>query len=139
MRIVTPAEYSLEMRMRKSLESFPLYRPSHWVLVCIEDSNHICIGYGPTPNRRINKGETIFDLEIKKRTCDILHFFISGDERRKGYGRRLYQTIEEFARNLGCRRLVTSPSGQGLEFWPKMGFRKPIEGGFQKSLYDTNN
>ena len=65
---------------------------------------------------------------------DILGFEIKEDQRDKGYGRALYLIVEEFARETGYRKVQTSPSGQGVTFWPYMGLTQPCEFGVEKIL-----
>jgi GNAT superfamily N-acetyltransferase len=127
MRILTPAEYAIEERLREKLATFPLYKPSDWLSALIKDGSTY-IGYGPTPSRSINEGKTMFDLTIKGGVLDIIQFFIQRGRTRQGLGTNLYNRIEEFAWESGIRRIVTSPSGQGNNFWPKMGFKQPVEG-----------
>ena len=83
MRIVTPAEYAIEQRLRDKLTSFPLYKHSHWILVYLKDNDHKYISYGPHPNRQLNEGKTTFDVEIKIGTVDILSFFIEKGKTRR--------------------------------------------------------
>jgi GNAT superfamily N-acetyltransferase len=71
-----------------------------------------------------------------ERVCDVLWFWIREGLRRMGHGRKMYEdVVESFAIEQGCRRVITNPSGEGLEFWPAMGFRE-IEGSnmFEKVL-----
>lgn len=127
MRIVTPAEYAIEEKLRRGLTTFPLYKPSDWLSAIIKDGKTY-IGYGPTPSRSINERKTIFDLTIEGGVLDIVQFFIERGKTRQGLGTDLYGRIEKFAWESGIRRLVTSPSGQGKNFWPEMGFKEPLEG-----------
>lgn len=133
MRIITPVEYAIEQRLREKIATFPLYKSSDWLSALVGDRKTY-IGYGPTPNRSINEGRTIFDLTIEGGVLDIVQFFIEKGRTRQGLGTDLYNRIEGFAWELGIRRLVTSPSGQGIIFWPKMGFKQPLEGKLVEKL-----
>ena len=79
-------------------------------------------------------GQTHFDLEITPEICDILDFEIEDEHRRKGYGKKLYLIIEELARTYKCKRIQTSPSGDGVVFWPHIGLTQSCKIGIEKIL-----
>lgn len=76
---------------------------------------------------------TLFDV-VPGDYCDIISFKIPEGSRRQGNGRKLYQCIEDLARSYDCKKVVTILSGQGLEFWPKMGLRHEGTFGWEKIL-----
>jgi len=56
------------------------------------------------------------------RTMYILWLGVAPHERRRGIGTSIVNQIIAMALMLGAERLVTTPSGEGIHFWPKMGF-----------------
>ena len=119
----------IEKGLRKALENFGLYETRHWIQVVVKNKK-ICIAYAPSGNRAENFYKTRFDIEMIGDLCNINGFFIESEKRRRGYGRNLYNLIEDFCfEEFGCNKFVTSASGQGVYFWSKMGFnsKKGIE------------
>ena len=61
-------------------------------------------------------------------TCFIGYVWVSENARRKGYGRRLIQAVEEAALKRNCRNIVLSThSFQSPGFYEQMGFVKSAE------------
>ncbi len=115
-------EIEIENMLRIGLGSFPLYEKQHWIQVVVKDES-IYISYGLSDNRIGNLCGTRFDLEILGEQCNINSYNIQEGKRRRGYGRELYNLLEMFCKKkFNCRKFVTSASGQGFYFWPKMGF-----------------
>ena len=111
--------------LRKRLESFALYEPTQSVhAVNVDDNFHI--GYHETEDSLRSFINTGFDIQVNadKRLCDILHFFISKEYRRRKYGTQLYSIIESFCiEEFRCKRFATSASGEAAKgFWEAMGF-----------------
>ena len=53
----------------------------------------------------------------------IMEFYVRPEYRRKGYGTKLYQRMEELFRNDGTSRLyLTTGTKTGIPFWRAMGF-----------------
>lgn len=75
-----------------------------------------------TSKSNLRVGQTHFDLQLTGNICDILGIEINESYRRKGYGKKLYEVIEDLARYLDCKKIVTSSSGQGIPFWKSLGF-----------------
>ena len=121
----------VEIDFRRRLEQHPLYFPCHKVSALRID-NTIQIQYDSSANvftGITSFSGTSFDFNLHGSVLDVLHFFVESGFRKKGHGRKFYQIIEDFARDYGCVRAVTFPSGEGREFWPKMGFNRYYSGG----------
>jgi len=122
-------EEQISISLRESLRNFPLYRDDHWVQVVIKDS--VYVSYAPTSSRREKFFRTMFDLEVKGEVCYVNGFNVEECRRRQGNGGLLSELIEDFCANeFGCRKFITTPSGQSAEkgpdgrcFWEKQGFR----------------
>ncbi len=133
-RIKNAREIEVEEKLRRELSTFPLYHDSHWVGVVERAPEHFCIGYGPTHSRMYNEGKTHFDVEVKGTRGDVLFLTIEEDKRRKGYGKKLYTAIERVLKELGCTVVQTTPSGEGVSFWQKVGFDRSCQVGLEKSI-----
>ena len=46
----------------------------------------------------------------------------------RGYGRRLVRLSEDFARDMGCRRVVVVAGDQSVRFWEKCGYSRSTDG-----------
>ncbi|MCH7644551.1 MAG: GNAT family N-acetyltransferase [Myxococcales bacterium] len=123
---ITEEERNLETAFRKVLSNHELYREDHYVRAIILKGS-VQFQYKRSPSMMESRGGTRVDLEIKGDTADIFQFDIEKGKRRQGHGRTLYEIIENFCREFGCKRIVTAPSGQGHHFWPEIGF-KPSSG-----------
>lgn len=127
-------ETILAERLKDHLRKFPLYQESHSVSVVIKDET-IYVSYAPTPRSMINLDSTHFDLEIRGEVLDVLGFKIERSERRKGYGTKLQKVVEEFGREIGCKRVVRTPSGQSsIDFLRATGYTVLKDRWFEKEL-----
>lgn len=55
----------------------------------------------------------------------ISEFIVKSPEQLKGYGRRFYAEMEEYAKKQGIKKIILYPEGRGARcFWQKMGFRR---------------
>ncbi len=115
----------------RMLIKFPLSKETDKVQV-IAHKGKFHIAYLTDGRTRVN--QTCFDLEIRENICGILGFFIKDEQKGKGYGKSLYLIVEEIAKYFRCDRIQTSPSGQGLSFWPYMGFDRKCDIGIEKML-----
>ncbi len=88
-----------------------------------EHSGGISVNYflGGLPT---NRDRTYFELQIVGEECYILGFGVERSKRKQGYGSELFRRVELFCSRYGLRKLITTPSGQGILFWAKMGFEK---------------
>ena len=128
----TRKEQRTARKIEAHLVQLPFSSEAHRIQVHI-DENGVNIAY-LTTNTQFRFLQTHFDMTLKGVVCDIVGFGVASEDRGKGYGRKLYQTIEDYARVQGCKRIVVSPSGQGTTFWPHMGFNEPCSVGLQKRL-----
>src|SRR3954452_1451131 len=56
-------------------------------------------------------------------TCHLRYLFVPAELRNKGHGMRLLQTVEQEARQRGCRQIVLETHDfQAPEFYRKFGF-----------------
>ena len=136
----TKEERKICTYMLRNLIKFPLFENSHTLVVhqntdgfSISYRNSPCILITPGGKMRINPSHISLDIQVQNRTGYTLGIHIPENERRKGYGRQLYNIAECLFKNLDCSIARTTPSGQGIYFWPKMGF-KPFESQSQKIL-----
>ncbi len=110
---------------RRCLKNYPSYSKEQEVKVAVE-KDFVYIGYVTRYDKKFTnspaRDSTFFDLNIKGDTCYILDFFIEEKKRRNGCGRKLYGCVEEIAKEFRCRVMNTTPSGEGREFWLRMGF-----------------
>jgi GNAT superfamily N-acetyltransferase len=118
--------------IERSMASFPLLSESDKLLV-VPHLDDLHIDYW-TAETQSGRDQIKFDLQIREGVCDILGFFIKMSHRRKGYGTKLYSSVEEFAREYGCEYMQTTPSGQGIEFFKKRGFNIAWKFGVRKNL-----
>jgi hypothetical protein len=120
----------LEIELREKLRTFPLYEDSQEVLVHSRDEK---ITYSYTADRRrlpMPSDQTYFDFDIEKDVCFIFGFRIQRDLTRQGYGTRLNNIIEDFAKDKGCSTMRANPSGDSSKlFRKKLGYKdtKSIE------------
>lgn len=122
----------IAMRLYAHLKPWALFDESHAILVAQrEDSTSLSYW---TARSQQTENQTKFNVQIIGTTCDVLDFDIMDEYRRMGYGRALYKALEKFAIEYGCTKMQTAPSGQGIKFWPKMGFNTPCKIGLEKSL-----
>ncbi len=106
-------------------EKFSLYQGNHLVFVqsgkdLFDESTQLFIGYYSSP-RHFTTG---FNLQLSGDLGYVLTFFIDEEFRGRGSGRQLYEAVNTICKEQGCKRLRVVPSGDGLGFWPAMGFKK---------------
>ncbi len=123
-------EKAIEDILRASLRHVPVYHDEHSVLVKRLQEN-ICISYRTTKNNSVLEtiGTTHFSLQITNDVCYILYIELAQNERGKGYGRMLYNAIEDFARDCHCAKVRLTPSGttvhgkSRLEYMLSLGYQ----------------
>jgi len=140
---LTEEEWRIHDQMQKRLQAFPLYGAHQRIVphVCAED---IIVSYPCASAPLMDK--TQFSIQTNRRepaVWNITTFSIApmywrderlSQEQRPRYGTLLCRCIEDFCRNEGGRYLRTTPSGQGLEFFPTLGFRRINAREFEKNL-----
>jgi len=92
--------------------SFSLFDKSHRVNVPKVDEGNVCVNYRTTV-QSLGKlmGTTHFDIQAMDGTCYLLWIELELEKRGKGFGWQLYETVHNFARDFGCKRVRTTPSG----------------------------
>mgnify|MGYP001097144241 CR=1 FL=1 len=53
----------------------------------------------------------------------IDYFEVKKPFRGRGYGRKMYEWIETYARRRGMKRIILTPFNSSTSFWARMGFR----------------
>ena len=92
-------------------ERFELFDEKHTVRARRFGEDELWIGY-TTSNSNISHGSTRLDLNLIGNICYLLHIELGKDARGNGYGRQMYEAVEEFARAAGCDRVRMMPSGR---------------------------
>ena len=108
--------------LEKHLRNFPLAEESHRIQV-MNRQNNISVAYLTTKSN-LRFDQRHFDLQIEGSECYIVTFGVDQSRKRQGFGKALYQVVENFTRELGIKKILTDPSGEGKMFWPKMGLEK---------------
>jgi len=116
--------------VESKLQDFPLYDEQHDVLAkMLQDK--LAIVYRTDSHL----DATRFDLNIVGRTGHLCWISIHPDERRKGYGRQLYEVVENIFKEMGCTNVRLTSSGKGKEeFWKKLGFEPDTDREYVKQL-----
>lgn len=100
-------------KVRKHLETYPLYEASQEIFIK-EDDKNIFINWQTArfvdDNWHINRGSH-FDVQITGKTMYILHIEVAPEFRGRGFGFLLYLLLEEIAKEFGCHIMEMTPSG----------------------------
>ena len=127
---MTPEEQRIADRTRALLaERFPLYAEHHWVYAAqLNDTRgmHTHVMY----RSEIKHFVTNMSLQWEGERAYILTFFIDLDKQGEGHGKKLYEVAKALLQEHGCTHVRTTPSGDGVGFWPKMGFQ-PCDAEFE--------
>jgi GNAT superfamily N-acetyltransferase len=107
----------LEETFREFLKDMAVYKPDDKVHA-VEHNGHICIGY----NQSHKNYPASISLQLEGKVCYILTMEVHPELRREGVGTALYKAVELFCLQQGITTMETTPSGQGVSFWPMMGF-----------------
>ena len=78
--------------------------------------------------------QTEFSIQKINEIGYVLSINIQNSVKKGGYGRHLYQVIENIFRNYNCEKIRTTPSGGGKFFWPTLGFAPIGNGELEKVL-----
>ena len=76
------------------------------------------------------------ELVLDRNVLQIDHFKVADDLQGKGYGREMYQWLENYARENAVMRIALHVYKPATGFWKKMGFRSNyiIKGDMVKDL-----
>lgn len=108
--------------------NFGLYDDSYSVKAGKLPNKGIWLVYSPKGPSSIRDDITRIDINIKNKICYIPDVRIESRERRKGYGRELFEAVEEFCRELEISRIELTCSGKGNDlFYKKLGFKPKAE------------
>jgi GNAT superfamily N-acetyltransferase len=101
--------------IRKAIEarlgSLPFHRPELPTEVVLLKCGIWWIGYGER-SRQHGLDTTHCDINIDRDTFYVLSISLAKSLRGQGYGEMFYKALEAVARDIGCRRLVMTPSGK---------------------------
>jgi len=92
------------------LKEFPLFKDDDVISVDLSLNFEMHIEYIKKKERNI-AGATYFDICINENVCYLNKIELESEERGKGFGRRLYNIIEDIGKNLWCDRIIMTPSG----------------------------
>ena len=110
-----------EEAVRNYLKRFSLYHASDTLTL---DLSSCEIQYAAFPSFYESRYDlTYFSLFLDSTPC-LRSFAIELRFRGRGYGRELYQLVEELAIAQGCEELGLLPRFQARGFWEKMGFEE---------------
>lgn len=114
MSIVIPGNEVLRIIARDTLrKNFPLYDSSHTVRVNGLGPFKDWLGYRTVDGKAMDTMNTThFDLNFYwPNVCYLTYIEVEKSQRGKGLGDKLYDSIEQIAKRLGCTRLCQIPSG----------------------------
>ncbi len=114
------SDEQIESLMRNCLQNFRSYTQTQ-VVRAKTHGGGTSISYNP-PRLQTRPEAARFDIQLVGNIGYILWVEVAEPLRRQGLGTQIYRSIEKFFNICGCERIITTPSGQGREFWPKMGF-----------------
>lgn len=133
MVLMSREEKRISGLLKKHLQELPFYEDSHEVYAVIDD-NGTSIAYRTVECVQLDPKSTRFDIQIQGDTCYLNWINVRPEERRRGYGKSMFQVIKSFCVDYDCRKIVLNPSGEGKEeYWEKLGFSK-INGDYIKEL-----
>ena len=124
--------------MRYALEAnFSLYNKSDTVKAGTFSKGDIWVAYSPAGLMPLDD-VTRIDLNLRDEICYVPEAKIEPSERRKGYGRELFEAVEEFCKELGISRIELTCSGKGNNiFYKKLGFKQ--KGADSSEMYKEVN
>jgi len=115
--------------MKENLNEFPIFNQNHRINTKKIRDDKFWIGYRTAKDNSL-KGTTNFDLNIIGDTCYILWIELAKEHQGKNLGKLLYKTIENFAKDYGCKRVRLTPSGwtpkgkTRLEYMKSLGYKE---------------
>jgi GNAT superfamily N-acetyltransferase len=131
--IATNTIREFEQQLREALADWPLYQEQDHVKARFlpapsypRTDTPVWVGYcqDPLPETGLKPfyPQTFFESSMRphvlnlnvdpvEETCYLLEIAINRKQRGKGHGEELYQVVEQFAYNIGCREVRQTPSG----------------------------
>ena len=103
---------SINEIVRKHLRQSQLYQGTHQVII-YNTTESTFIGYYPR-GQQVTYSEnwpSHIELEIIGTTCRLLRIAIDKQHRGQGHGKKLYEIIENIAKELGCTKINMTPLG----------------------------
>ena len=97
--------------VKRNVSSLPIYRDGQRV-----DARLLCQGvmwacYAPIPHID-HSFRTSFHLNFEENICYLAEINLAKALRGKGIGEAMYKSVEGIAKEMGCRRIVQTASGQ---------------------------
>jgi GNAT superfamily N-acetyltransferase len=78
----------------------------------------------------------VIRIDVDRDCATFRRVAIRADEQRRGHGRVLIECAEEFARQLGCRRVESIVDAHAIAFYERCGFqRSEPEGGDARAAF----
>jgi GNAT superfamily N-acetyltransferase len=71
-------------------------------------------------------GRVCFNFFPKDKEAYIEYFEVDEAFRGMGYGREMYEWVEEYAKRRGMKQIKLNPRDSAVGFWRKMGFKWPF-------------
>lgn len=106
----TKPERALQI-LNEKLAAWPLHTGKASARFLKGSDTDISIGYFAKADSFIAQDATRFALNIMGKDCYLLAIEIVRAERGKGYGNQLYEILTRVAQELGCHRIIQTPSG----------------------------
>ncbi|MDP4039222.1 MAG: GNAT family N-acetyltransferase [Candidatus Pacearchaeota archaeon] len=108
-----PKELKAISLLKRNLRvRFSLFDEGHQVDARAFDNGELWVGYSAGGfDEEGRHGGTYFDLNLRENVCYLLHIELQKKFRGRGFGWRLYQAVQEFARSMGSRVVRQFPSG----------------------------
>ena len=118
----------LEVSLRKKLSRLEIYDEiNDKVGIASDESNKLFVQYKKGNYAGLLR-TTHFALQIEAETAYLLSIGREEIYRNKGFGRTLYNIVEDFCKDRGVKRIQITFSSNGIEkYWESLGFRN-IEG-----------
>ena len=114
----------MEVSLRKKLSKLEIYDAGDKVRIDSDESNKLFVQYKKGNYARLI-GTTHFALQIEAETAYLLSIGREERYRNKGFGRILYNVVEDFCNERGVERIQLTFSSEGREeYWQSLGFKK---------------
>lgn len=113
----------LEASLRKKLSRMEVYdRVSDKVRIDSDESNKLFVQY-KKGNYAELVGTTHFALQIETETAYLLSIGREEQYKGKGFGRILYNVVEDFCKVRGVKRIQLTFGHEKEGYWESLGFR----------------
>jgi len=131
----------IEASLKKKLSRFEIYdKVNDKVKITTDENSSLFIQY-KKGNYAGLLGTTHFALQIEAETAYLLSIGREEQYRGRGFGRILYNVVEDFCKDRGIKKIQLTFSGNGREkYWQSLGFKR-IDGFSQmeKALLEQHN